>query len=231
MKIFLFLMFMGCSMFAVCQHTYLIGSVQMSPFLDQETILPNYEFQVNSRINIGGYVPLYYDSLKSKERLGLDFGFGSFLNSFYYTKSGNENAKITTSINSVGGFFVNIEPYYNLFQSKNNRFKAHVSFNFLSYYYDGSGISSDIEKDSSMFDQSTDKPNNLFQLGVEPSLGISYLFPTASGGLFLRAKGGAVIHNQEVAKLSLSNSVETAMVKMNDYQFTLTVGWLITSKQ
>jgi hypothetical protein len=232
MRMLFFLVAISTSVLAKSQHSYLVGNAQLSPFLNDETILSNYEFQVNSRIGMAIYSPLYYDSLKQREWLGLEVGLGTFFNSFYYTKSGNPNARITTSFNSVKGLFLNAEPYFNFIQDKNNRFSAHASVNVLMYYYDGSGSGSETEKDSTLFDQTSDKPENIIQIGIEPSIGISYLFPSQSdGGLLLRLKGALVLHNQEVARLSVSNSTETANVKINDYQLTLSVGWRFKTKR
>lgn len=227
-KVYLILILSIKSVLALGQHTYLIGSFQLNSLIDENTLLSDYEFQLNSKASANIYTPLYFDSLKSREWIGLEVGLGSLVNSYYYTNSNNQFEKKSTDFNGIAGLFLNIEPYYNFAQVDKYNIKFHVSVNFMTYFFNrNEKVKQLTTQDSIVFKQKTFRPKNQVHFGMEPSVGVTYVLPLQNGGVLFRLKGGPIIHNKKVASLTAENTPEIAEPTLNDYQLSFSVGYQI----
>lgn len=215
-----FLILMSFTSFS--QRSHLLFNIQPTSVIDQSTILSNYKFQLNSRISFSYRTAFWVDSISRKEKAAIEAGIGSFFNSYYYTQSGNAQAKSTTSFNSIPGMFVNIEPSYNFLSGK--KYAIHSSVNFVAYVFDNyKNVSNNIESDSTNFEEITIPISN-FQIAIEPSIGASYFFKFKNGSFIIRFKCAYIIHNDAVAYITKSNSSEQEKAKLNNYATTLSFG-------
>ena len=152
----------------------------------------------------------------------------------YFKNSIRTNPRSQGKGGVIDGFYFKIEPIFNLYQNKKGTLFLHASLNNVLYVLPKSETSNGFtRKDSSEMNVIISNENNALQYAIEPFLGVSYLwkFKKSSNGLLFRVKRGLVIHNQSIAVIRISDTNETANIKLNNNNWTISLAYLLKSKQ